>query len=154
MNERNSDGARRGSTSLFLTVAFTGFGLFLIGVALELVPSDPDQIHAPRWVLLLVGAAFTLAGWLPVLSRADMTSHRFRYAVAAVVLCMLAVMNWAALHPERGAAHVPMALRPGLHVRLAGAGPVLSVVYLVVLDVAFGALALWLFFGGRGRRKS
>lgn len=153
MNEQNSARARRAPTPPFLTIAFTGAGLYIIGRALGIVPSDPDQMHAPRWVLLLVGGAFALAGWLPVLSQADTGSRRFRIAMAAVVLCMLAVVNWAALHPESGVAHTPMTPRSGLYLRLAAPGPVLRVVYLAVLDVALGALALWLLFGRRGRRE-
>ncbi len=153
MNEQNSARALRAPASPFLTIAFTGAGLYIIGRALGIVPSDPNQMHAPRWVLVLVGGAFAFAGWLPVLSRADTGSRRFRIVTATVVLCMLAVVNWAALHPESGIAHTPMTPRPGLYLRLTAPGPVLRVVYLVVLDVALGALALWLLFDRHGRKE-
>ena len=42
----------------------TAMGLFIILVSVDIIHADPESIHAPRWVLTLVGVMFTFIGLL------------------------------------------------------------------------------------------
>lgn len=41
---------------------FIGVGLLIAGVGTGWVPTDPSSVHAPGWVLQMVGLFFALAG--------------------------------------------------------------------------------------------
>lgn len=79
-----------------------GMGLFIILVSVDIIHTDPESIHAPRWVLTLAGMIFTFVG-LYILSTGlpapgESGSHLLRWIQYFLVLGMLtafaAVFLW------------------------------------------------------------
>lgn len=63
-------------------------GVLLMLVAVDVIPTDEADFHAPRWVVFLCGLIFALpalAGFLPQYSSAA------RYLIAVMLLCFGAV---------------------------------------------------------------
>jgi hypothetical protein len=91
-----------------LNTRITVFGVVLIGlwltaVALSLIPVPPGTLHAPRWLLGAIGAAFVLGGLLA----ATTSGGRIATAVAAGLLTLLgAAGGWVA-----ASAPAPLAAR-------------------------------------------
>ncbi len=52
-------------------------GLFPLGIAFDLVPVDPNSVHAPPWVLALCGLVFISGGGLILLHRHRLLQHVF-----------------------------------------------------------------------------
>ena len=46
----------------FMGLFATTMGLFVILISVDIIHADPQSIHAPRWVLTLVGVMFTFIG--------------------------------------------------------------------------------------------
>ena len=52
-------------------------GLFIILVSADIIHADPESIHAPRWVLTLVGLIFALSG-LAIVTQALFTPSELK----------------------------------------------------------------------------
>jgi hypothetical protein len=97
-----------------LNTRITVFGVVLIGlwlaaVGLSLIPVPPGTLHAPRWLLGVIGAVFVLGGLLA----ATTSGGRIATALAAGLLTLLgAAGGWVAA----GAAPAPLAVRIALGV--------------------------------------
>ena len=63
MSDKNKTAAKNSPTSPIIMGLFsTGMGLFIILMALDIIHTDPESIHAPRWVIVLAGMMFTAVG--------------------------------------------------------------------------------------------
>ncbi len=50
------------SSSMFVVILCIAMGTFPIGISLGVIPVDPAKIHAPMWVIGMMGGLFWLAG--------------------------------------------------------------------------------------------
>lgn len=76
-------------------------GLWLAAVATSLIPVPPGTLHAPRWLLGGIGAAFVFGGLLA----ATTSGGRIATAVAAGLLTLLGAAGaWLAAFGERSEA--------------------------------------------------
>jgi hypothetical protein len=63
MTDKNKSAKQKTSKQqLFIGLVATAMGLFIIFTSIDAVPTDPNSIHAPQWVLTLAGVMFTFAG--------------------------------------------------------------------------------------------
>ncbi len=73
-------------------------GAVVIGLALDLIPSDPRAFHAPRGVVGAAGAVFVIGGLL-ALSR----DHRVSDALATLILLAFAgIAGWITFFAPEG----------------------------------------------------
>ncbi len=63
MPGKNEFSSRDRSTIVAGVIA-TLVGLFIVLVSVDIIHSDPESFHAPRWVLILAGLTFGCAGLL------------------------------------------------------------------------------------------
>ena len=70
-------------------------GLFLVLVSVDVIHTDPEGIHAPRWVLTLVGMMFTFVG-LYILSTGMLSPGEQKTAVVQWIQYFLLVGMLAA----------------------------------------------------------
>lgn len=69
-------------------------GLYPIAIAFDWLPVDPDNVHAPPWVLALCGLVFISGGCLILLRDRGHFQHLF----AAIIAGAFALVGmWAAL---------------------------------------------------------
>ena len=68
-------------------------GSILVGVAMDWIPSDPNQMHAPHWTVAATGLVFVFGG-LAIL--AAHYSRLSAFFVGCLCLSMAAVGFWAA----------------------------------------------------------
>lgn len=47
---------------LWLGYLFMGAGLYIVGISTGVIPAEESSFKAPRWVVLVVGAAFVFGG--------------------------------------------------------------------------------------------
>lgn len=45
-----------------LSAVSVGLGAMIVMIALDVIPTDPDKVHAPHWVIALAGAVFIFGG--------------------------------------------------------------------------------------------
>ncbi|NNC63152.1 MAG: hypothetical protein HKN84_00070 [Gammaproteobacteria bacterium] len=45
-----------------LSAITIGLGLMVVMIALDVIPYDPEKIHAPDWILILAGGVFIFGG--------------------------------------------------------------------------------------------
>ena len=45
-----------------LSAIAVALGAMIVMIALDVIPTDPDKVHAPDWVIVLAGAVFIFAG--------------------------------------------------------------------------------------------
>jgi len=62
MDEQTSPPPGAIPLGLLFPLVFTCSGLFFILVALGIIPTDPDSLHAPEWVLGASGGMFLFVG--------------------------------------------------------------------------------------------
>lgn len=62
IDENNSTPQKTSNMPLFMGIMATFTGLFIVLVSVDIIHTDPESIHAPRWVLTLAGMLFTFAG--------------------------------------------------------------------------------------------
>jgi hypothetical protein len=75
-------------------------GAFPIGIGMGVIPYDPAKLHAPSWVIVVVGAVFWLGGLL-LLAR---DRPRAANGLAFVMLLLFsAVGAWVSLFGEEAA---------------------------------------------------
>lgn len=103
-------------TGILMGGGFLVGGLVIVFIALDWIRVDPDSIHAPRWVLGLVGGMFALPGvgalyygivngLTPDSARARERSDEDRFSVVGWLLGlvmvggMTAVASWVAFGP-------------------------------------------------------
>jgi len=69
-------------------------GAMIVMIALDVIPTDPEKIHAPDWILILAGAVFIFGG-LAVGLRA----HELLVSVLGnlIVVAFAVVAAWVAL---------------------------------------------------------
>ena len=82
------------SAPRWIGVICLGVGLFILGIAFGVVPTDPETVHVPPWVLAACGLVFALCGV------AVMTPEHSPIRAAAgatVVLAMGLVGAWVSL---------------------------------------------------------
>ena len=141
------------ASSWFLLIAFNAVGLYIAGMALDLIPNDPSQWHVPRWIGALAGLAFILAGWLSVTDQIRYGSRLTRVLLAMLILVLGAVGNWMMFHPQTGVA-------TGLSGNLRPPNTLVRIwtplpekynrpLMIAAWDVPMGLFALWLLLGGR-----
>lgn len=82
------------SRETILTGAFCMLaGVLPILVVVDWLPVDPASIHAPSWVLLVIGAVFIIAGLMVIVG----LRSRLNDALAAILLIGFAALGfWAA----------------------------------------------------------
>ncbi len=74
-------------------------GVMVILAALDVAPFDQASRHAPRWVVMLAGGLFVLAGvvvWTQGSPGAQAAGHAVAYAM---VIGLAAVVDWVAFGP-------------------------------------------------------
>lgn len=105
---------RRFFTRALIALPFLLMGGYMLGIGLGWIPVDPSRLHAPRWVLAVVGLPFMGAG-LGILGVAWISDMRSLMAVMLIVF--VAIMNWMAFTEDqlcfsRRADHVRPQQRP------------------------------------------
>ncbi len=77
-------------------------GSLVVAIAMGWIGTDPSRIHAPRWLLIVFGASFVLAGVWSIFQQATRAEGDTRlkgwvnYAFALLVLAALSVIClWA-----------------------------------------------------------
>jgi hypothetical protein len=68
----------------------------IIGVAAGWIPSDPESLHGPRWVLAVVGLALVACGFAPLASRAGTSSWASQIAGLGTLAALTVIANWVA----------------------------------------------------------
>jgi hypothetical protein len=153
---RRSPSNDAGSTGWFICVAFSLVGMYIVGLALDIIPNDPSQWHVPRWLGVVVGLVFILAGWVPVLSRVGAATRTARIVFALTIVGLGAVSNWALFHPQptsAGSAHASRWSGAAVRINAPLADKYQRPLLLFAWDIPMAAFALWLAFGGRGTGK-
>ena len=80
-------------------LAFWSAGLAIIALAAGWIPSPPQSIEAPRWIVGLAGVTFLAGGFAPLAARMGATSILSQIAGAGVVVPLTLVANWVAFGP-------------------------------------------------------
>jgi len=122
-------------------------GVMVILAALDVAPFDQANRHAPRWVVMLAGGLFVLAGvvvWTQGSPGAQAAGHAVAYAM---VIGLAAVADWVAFGPGTRACTYTLSLfgfatwrrAPDLECRIAfglGALMVNAIVLMMTADAA------------------
>jgi hypothetical protein len=85
---------------------FTAVGGFIMAVGAGIVPTSPEQVHAPMWIIAMAGLVFVLggvvmlAGWLEQEGASPVgtpvtTNPIPQILVLAIMVCMAAMATWA-----------------------------------------------------------
>lgn len=73
---------------------FFGTGLFIILVAIDIIPIDENDLNAPRWVLGMCGFVTSLAGIMVITGQ----SSKWNNLLAAVLIISMGTIGvWVAL---------------------------------------------------------
>lgn len=74
-------------------------GLTVVGVGTRVIPSDPESLHAPQWVMVAAGGMFAVVGaW--IVSAGTRVGEYLGYMVAPLVLTvLLSIAHWVAFGP-------------------------------------------------------
>jgi len=77
-------------------------GLSLVLMSLNIIPTDDDTYHAPRWIVTMIGAMFCLAGLSVTPARCTMTfTKRFAPVGVALIFTGFAILlNWLVFAPH------------------------------------------------------
>lgn len=116
-----------------LSAIAIALGLMILMIALDVIPTDPEKVHAPDWVIGLAGAVFVFAG-LAIGFRANelLVSVLGNLIVAAFA----AVTAWVALDGSSdqfsgGIPFVPHATNVKIARAMFGGGAVLCALMLI-----------------------
>lgn len=141
-----------GPVGWFICVAFSLVGMYIVGLALDVIPNDPSQWHVPRWLGAVVGLIFLLAGWAPVISRTGAAARTERIVFALTIVGLGAVSNWALFHPQpaTGSTHASRWSGAAVRINVPLADKYQRPLLLLGWNIPMAAFALWLAFGGRG----
>lgn len=84
---------------LLFGLVFAGPGLLLVGVGARVVQVDPSSVHAPYWLIGMMGGMFTVAGlWLA--TQGTRLESGLKLVVGpAIVIGMLVALHWVAFGP-------------------------------------------------------
>jgi hypothetical protein len=80
-------------------------GLVIVLLGLGVIPSPPESVHAPRWVLTCAGLVFVLGGAAVINGRALMDAPAPYNQVIqnvfgiGIVVLLLAISGWVAFGP-------------------------------------------------------
>lgn len=75
---------------------FLGIGLLIVALGLGLIRSNPESMHAPRWVVVCSGGLFAVAGLLMASPR-EPQSLSARLLIAVFLSLFAAVFGWVGL---------------------------------------------------------
>ena len=86
--------------AVFIALAFIGAGGTIVALSLNYIQIDPAKLHAPRWLLAVVGLMFIAGGCVPL-----GTAFKFRawvnQLIGFVAASGLGIMfNWVAFSPR------------------------------------------------------
>ncbi len=129
---------------ILATVMFVA-GAVILAVAAGLITLDPQSVHAPRWVIGLIGLVF-LSGGIAVVAPAGNGIVR-RLAAATIVIGMGAASAWVALfgsgdHMSGGLWFLPHYINVGIGRVMFGLGALMCF-----------AIAAWALFGKHDERS-
>lgn len=84
---------------LFLGLVFAVPGILLAGVGTRVVQVDPSTVHAPYWLIGMIGGMFTLAGlWLA--TQGTFLEPGLKLLVGpAIMIGILVALHWVAFGP-------------------------------------------------------
>ncbi len=75
---------------------FLGIGVFVVALGLGLIRTNPESMHAPRWVVVCIGLLFAVAGLL-MASQREPQSLTARLLMAVFLSLFAAVFGWVGL---------------------------------------------------------
>jgi hypothetical protein len=81
---------------LLLALPFLLAGLHPIAIGLHWIPIDPAKVHAPGWVLVIVGLVFLSGGLAIVAMVLFPKSNPMTWVSVVLVLGLTAVTHWVA----------------------------------------------------------
>jgi hypothetical protein len=83
--------------SLLAVLMCTVLGAFLVGISCGVIPIEPTKIHAPMWLIAMMGLLFWLAGASMLLQ----DKPRLNAFLAALMFALFGVIGgWVALKGE------------------------------------------------------
>jgi hypothetical protein len=80
-------------------VACWGIGLAIVGVALGVIPTAPENILAPRWVVGAAGVIFIAGGFAPLANRWGPSLVVSNIVGLGILLPLTLVAHWVAFGP-------------------------------------------------------
>ncbi len=84
---------------LFFGAAFAGPGILLVGVGTHLVEVDPATVHAPYWLIGMLGGMFALVGFWLATQGTFMEAGLKLVVGPAILIGMLVALHWVAFGP-------------------------------------------------------
>ncbi len=84
---------------VFFALAFVVPGILLVGVGTRVVEVDPSTVHAPYWLIGMLGGMFTLAGlWL--VTQGTFMGAGLKHVVGPTIMIgILVALHWVAFGP-------------------------------------------------------
>jgi hypothetical protein len=87
---------RQAPAPLWMVGLFVGIGVLIAALGLGLIRTNPQSVHAPRWVVVCAGALFAIAGLL-MASQREPQSLTARLLIAIFLSLFAAVFGWVGL---------------------------------------------------------
>ena len=82
---------------LWFAGMFSSAGLFIVLMAMDVIPVDPETLHPPRWVLAAAGMVFMIGG---IMAAVGQRNPLLNDVLAGVLIgCMAMIATWIAFGP-------------------------------------------------------
>jgi len=81
---------------LLIALPFLLAGLYIVGIGMHWIPSDPAKMHAPGWVIALCGLPFVGAGVAILDFTRSRNSPTFAILGISIFLGIVLVTHWVA----------------------------------------------------------
>jgi len=80
----------------WMVLLFLGIGVLIVALGLGVIRTNPESVHAPRWVVVCTGGLFAVAGLL-MASQREPHSLTARLLIAVFLSLFAAVFGWVGL---------------------------------------------------------